>query len=53
LKDPAPTINIADANAGEIKYGVYPHVNTADMGAVQSDLLEKIKHAFTEAGIWV
>lgn len=52
LKDPAATISISDANAGEIKYGIYPHVNNADMGAVQSDLLENIKRAFTEAGIW-
>jgi len=27
-------------------------VNNADLGAVQSALLEKIKLAFNEAGIW-
>jgi small conductance mechanosensitive channel len=53
LKDPAPSISIGDATAGEIKYGVFAHVSNPDLGAVQSDLLEKIKHAFNEAGIWV
>lgn len=52
LKDPAPSISIADANAAEIKYGIGAHVNNADMGAVQASLLENIKKALTEAGIW-
>ncbi len=52
LKDPAAGISIADANAAEIKFGVAAHVNNADYAPVQSDLLEKIKRVFTEAGIW-
>ncbi len=52
LKDPAPSIGIAEASAAEIKYGVGAHVNNADMGAVQSDLYEKIRQALTTAGIW-
>jgi len=52
LSDPPPAVVISDATAGEIKFGVFPHVKNADMGAVQADLLEKIKRTFTEAGIW-
>jgi len=52
LRDPAPSISIEDANAGEIKYGLAVHVNNPEMGAVQSDLLENLKKALTEAGIW-
>ncbi len=52
LKSPAAGISIADATAAEIKFGLTAHVNNSEMGAVQSDLLEKIKRAFTEAGIW-
>ncbi len=52
LKDPAPSISIADANAKDITYGIGAHVNNADMSAVQASLLENIKKALTEAGIW-
>lgn len=52
LKDPAPSIAIADASAAEIKYGIAAHVNNADLGAVQASLLESIKQALTAAGIW-
>jgi small conductance mechanosensitive channel len=52
LKDPAPEVAITDASAAEVKYGIAAHVNNADLGAVQSALLEKIKLAFNEAGIW-
>lgn len=52
LKDPAPSISIADASAAEIKYSIAAHVNNADLGAVQATLLENIKQALTEAGIW-
>jgi small conductance mechanosensitive channel len=53
LKDPAPSITIADASAAEIKYSIGAHVNNADMAAVQASLLENIKQALTAAGIWV
>lgn len=52
LKDPAPSIAIADASAAEIKYGIAAHVNNPDLGAVQASLLENIKQALTAAGIW-
>lgn len=52
LTNPAAGIAIADASAAEIKFGIAAHVNNADMGAVQSDMLEKIKRSFNEAGIW-
>ncbi len=52
LKEPAPGVSIADASAGEIKFGITAHVTNAEMGAVQSELLEKIKLALNQAGIW-
>ncbi|HOH98437.1 MAG TPA: mechanosensitive ion channel [Candidatus Cloacimonadota bacterium] len=52
LKDPAVAVNITDANAGAIVFGIYAHVNNADLGKVQASLVEKIKIVFTEKGIW-
>lgn len=52
LKDPAAAIVITEATPGEIKYGLFPHVKNADMGAVQADLTEKIKLSLTANGIW-
>lgn len=52
LRDPAPSVSIADATAGEIKFGIAAHVNNSEMGAVQSDLLVNIKRGLTDAGIW-
>lgn len=52
LKDPAASVSISEATAGEVKFGVYAHVNNADLGAVQAALLEKVKLGFTSAGIW-
>lgn len=52
LKDPAPSISIAEASAAETKLGIGAHVNNADMGAVQASLLENIKKGLTQAGIW-
>ncbi len=52
LKDPPASIGIADANAAEIKFALAAHVKNADLGGVNSSLLEKIKLALTEAGIW-
>lgn len=52
LKDPAPSISIADASAAEIKYGIGAHVNNSELGPVQASLLENIKKALTAAGIW-
>lgn len=52
LKDPAAAIVITEATPGEIKYGLFPHVKNADMGAVQAELTEKIKLSLTANGIW-
>jgi len=52
LKDPAAAIVITEATPGEIKFGLFPHVKNADMGAVQADLTEKIKLSLTANGIW-
>lgn len=52
LKDPAASVAVSAADAGAITFGVYAHVNNADMGAVQTALTEKIKIALTMKGIW-
>ena len=52
LKDPAASIVVSSATAGEIVFGVYPHVNNADMAAVQASLNEQIKLKLTAEGIW-
>jgi small conductance mechanosensitive channel len=53
LKEPAPSVAVSAADAESITFGVYAHVNNADMGSVQTSLTEKIKIAFTIKGIWV
>lgn len=52
LKEPAASVAVNAADAGAITFGVYAHVNNADLGAVQTALTEKIKIAFTMKGIW-
>jgi len=52
LKEPAASVAVSAADAGAITFGVYAHVNNADMGAVQTTLTEKIKIALTMKGIW-
>lgn len=52
LKDPAAAIVISSATPGEIVFGVYPHVNNAEMAAVQASLNEQIKLKLTAEGIW-
>ena len=52
LKDPAPAVSITAADAAAITFGLYAHVNNADLGTVQAALTEKIKLALTAKGIW-
>jgi len=52
LKEPAPSVAITAADAANITFGIGAHVNTSDLGVVQSSLTEKIKLAFTAKGIW-
>lgn len=52
LKDPAPVVTITAADAAAITFGLFAHVNNADLGAVQTALTEKIKLALTAKGIW-
>jgi len=52
LKDPAPSVAIIAADAGAITFGMYAHVNNADLGGVQASLVEKVKLALTAKGIW-
>lgn len=53
IKEPAPVVTLNDANAGSITFGLYAHVKGAEMGTVQSALIEKIKITLHSKGIWV
>lgn len=52
LKDPAPAVTISAADAAAVTFGLFAHVNNAEMGAVQASLVEKIKLILTAKGIW-
>ena len=52
LKDPAPVVNLNDANAATITFGLYAHVKSTELGSVQSALVEKIKISLTAKEIW-
>lgn len=52
LKDPAPIVSLVDANAASITFGVFAHVNSAELSAVQSSIVEKIKLKLTQKEIW-
>ncbi len=52
LKEPVASVSVTAADAAAITFGVYAHVNNADMGSVQTALTEKIKTAFTLKGVW-
>jgi small conductance mechanosensitive channel len=52
LKDPSPAVIITAADAAAITFGLYAHVNNADLATVQTVLVEKIKLALTAKGIW-
>jgi small conductance mechanosensitive channel len=51
LKDPAPSIVVAELADSSVNLKVRPWVNSADYWSVRPDLLEKIKLKFDEAGI--
>ncbi|MBP7310377.1 MAG: mechanosensitive ion channel [Candidatus Cloacimonetes bacterium] len=52
LKDPAASVAVSAADAAAITFGISAHVSNADMGAVQTSLIEKIKLALNAKGIW-
>ncbi|MDY0150697.1 MAG: mechanosensitive ion channel [Candidatus Cloacimonas sp.] len=52
LKNPPPAVSLNTADAAAITFGLYAHVNNADLGAVQAALVEKIKLVLTAKGIW-
>jgi small conductance mechanosensitive channel len=52
LKDPAPVVNLNDANAVTITFGLYAHVKSTELGSIQSALVEKIKTNLTAKEIW-
>ncbi len=51
LKDPAPSISLAELADSSVNFNVRPWVKSEDYWAVRSDLLEKIKVTFDEKGI--
>jgi len=52
LKDPAASVTITAADAAAITFALNAHVNNAEMGFVQANLVEKIKLALSAKGIW-
>ncbi len=51
LKDPVPTIAVAELADSSVNFNVRPWVKTEDYWNVRSDLTEKIKLTFDEEGI--
>ncbi len=51
LKDPAPTVAVAELADSSVNFVVRPWVKSSDYWPVYFDLLEKIKVRFDEAGI--
>ena len=51
LKDPAPSIVVAELGDSSVNLNVRPWVNSVDYWSVRPDLLEKIKTKFDEVGI--
>ena len=51
LKDPAPSIVVAELGDSSVNLNVRPWVDSADYWPVRADLLENIKVKFDEAGI--
>ncbi|QCT93799.1 mechanosensitive ion channel [Caminibacter mediatlanticus TB-2] len=51
LKDPAPSVALAELADSSVNFNVRPWVKSGDYWAVRSDLLEKIKVIFDEKGI--
>jgi len=50
LKDPAPTIGVAELGASSVDFAVRPWVKTSDYWPVKFDLNERIKVALEEGG---
>jgi small conductance mechanosensitive channel len=53
LKEPAPTIAVAELADSGVNLAVHPWVNRDDYLTVRGDLLEKIKTAFDQAGLTI
>ena len=51
LKDPAPSVSLAELADSSVNFNVRPWVKSEDYWAVRSALLEKIKLTFDEKGI--
>ncbi|MCC2618048.1 mechanosensitive ion channel [Aestuariibacter halophilus] len=53
LKDPAPTIAVAELADSSVNFVVRPWVNTPDFWAVKFDFTEKVKLRFDQEGIGI
>jgi small conductance mechanosensitive channel len=51
LKDPAPSVTMAELADSSVNFNVRPWVKSEDYWAVRSDLMERIKLSFDENGI--
>lgn len=51
LKEPAPTINVAELADSSVNFNVRPWCNASDYWALRSDLLHRIKSEFDARGI--
>jgi len=51
LKDPAPTVAMAELADSSVNFNVRPWVKSGDYWAVRSDLMERIKLSFDDNGI--
>lgn len=50
LKEPAPTVAVAELGQSSVNFNVRPWVKSTDFGAVKGDLQEQIKLGFDEQG---
>jgi small conductance mechanosensitive channel len=53
LDEPAPSVSIAELTDSAVRFSVQPWVRREDHGAVQADLIRKVKENLEAAGIAV
>ncbi len=51
LKDPAPSVTVAELADSSVNFNVRPWCNSGDYWALRSDLLHRVKETFDENGI--
>jgi small conductance mechanosensitive channel len=51
LESPLPVVRVSELTDAAIKFAVQPWARSGDVGAVESDLLRRVKESFEAAGI--